>query len=64
MRRLGRVRRRLGSVIVKWFVMLAAALVVVAVGKRALAAPDPKDVTDPRNWEYVPGYRPGTGTVM
>lgn len=63
MRRLGRVRRGLGCLILKWFVMLAAALVVVAVGKRAMAAPDPKDVTDSRNWEYLPGYRPGTGTV-
>lgn len=48
----------------KWAVIAAAALVVILVGKRALAAPDPADVTDSRNWEYVPGYRPGTGTVL
>lgn len=46
----------------KWLTVAGVALLVLIVARQVqAAAADPRN---PANWDYLPGYKPGTGSVM
>lgn len=44
----------------KWFVVAGVAALVLLIARKANAGVNP---ADPRNWDYVPDYVPGSGRV-
>lgn len=46
----------------KWLTIAGAALLVLLLA-RSLQAKEP-DINDPRAWDYLPGYKPGSGVML
>lgn len=49
----------------KWLIIGGLALLVLLLAKKANANPDsPGYAYDLGNWDYLPGYRPGSGVML
>lgn len=45
----------------KWLTVAGVALLVLVIARQVQAAA--ADPSNPKNWDYMPGYVPGSGSI-